>query len=427
MVAQQPDSTALALINVTIIDGTGAAPMPGMTLIIQSGRIADLHPTGARELPADAAVHDLSGKALIPGLIEAHTHLRSFYESRDRLLAELERMLYSGVVAVREMAGDSRVSAELDRSARLGHIASPDIYFSAVMMGPHFRSMDVLSAAITQGDPGDVSWIQTVTAETDLRLAVARAAGSGATALKLYIEMEPERVAAITREAHRQGLRVWAHPAVFPSRPLEVVQAGVDGISHACGVAWQDADLDTRRFARVSRENRPIFDPALIEDNSTEMTALFEEMVRRGTFFDATFSMYHGSTPVPFGCAPELMTAITRAAHSAGVVFLTGTDWHAPPEADYPSLHQEIIALVEHGILSPLEALAAATRNGAVALNIGDRTGTIEIGKSADLVILDANPVEDIHAIRNVHATAKRGVLFPRSVYEQRRAVGQTH
>jgi len=305
---------------------------------------------------------------------------------------------------------------------RLGQIAAPDIHFSAMMMGPHFRAQDGVGDEITRGMDGEAPWIQVVTAETDLPLAVARAAGTGASALKLYIEMEPELVAAVTREAHRQGLRVWAHPAVFPSRPLEVVGAGVNGISHTCGVVWQHPSLDPRRFAVISRTNRPVFDPAQVRADAREIAELFEEMARRGTFFDATFSMYPRNPASGFGCAPDLMTAIAREARRAGVTFLTGTDWHAPPDAPYPSLHEEIIALVEHGILTPLEAITAATRNGAMALGIADRSGTLEVGKVANLVILDGNPAEDIREIARVHAVVKEGRIHTRSEYERRRA-----
>lgn len=422
--AQPPPAAVRALTNITVVDGTGGPPRPRMTLVIRGERIDDLFETGAKPLPAEAVVVDMPGRTVLPGLVEAHTHLQEFAGSRARLVEELERMLYSGVVAVREMAADARVSGELNRAARLGHIAGPDIYFAAVMMGPHFRSMDGPATAIAQGADGTPGWIQTVTEATDVPLAVARAAGTGATALKLYIEMEPALVVAITREAQRQGLKVWAHPAVFPSTPIEVVRAGVDGISHACGLAWQDANLDTRRLAKVTRTNRPVFDPAVVEADSTEMKALFEEMVVRGTLFDPTFSLYPGGRVSKAGCAPELMTALAVAASRAGVTMLTGTDWHASREAPLPSLHEEIVALVEHGILSPSAAIQAATRNGALALGILERTGTIEPGKAADLMIVDGNPLQDIHAIRRVHATVKRGRLYPRVDYEARRKAG---
>ena len=332
--AAQPQAPGVkAFTNVSIVDGTGGPARPGMTLVIRGDRIEDLFEAGAKPLPAGVEVVDLPGRTVIPGLVEAHTHLQPLSGSRARLVEELERMLYSGVVAIREMAADARVSGELNRAVRLGWIAGPDIYFAAVMMGPQFRSMDGPATAIAQAADGDPGWIQTVTPDTDIPLAVARAAGTGATALKLYIEMEPSLVVAITREAHRQGLKVWAHPAVFPSTPLEVVRAGVDGISHACGLAWQHASLDTRRFAKVTRTNRPVFNPAVVGAGSTEMRALFEEMVRRGTLFDPTFSLYPGGRLSKLGCTPELMTALARAASRAGVTMLTGTDWHAPREA----------------------------------------------------------------------------------------------
>lgn len=413
--AQQRDSAALALSHVTLIDGTGAVPSQDMTVVIRGGVIVDIHPSGDRGPPADAQVLDLTGKTLIPGLIESHTHLQQFYHSRERLLAELERYVYSGVVALREMVGDARVSAELDRSARLGTITSPEIYYSAVLMGPHFYQSDVMRAgAIVRGVGSEPAWIQVVTRDTDLPLAVARAAGTGATALKLYIELDPELVKAITAEAHRQGLKVWAHPAVFPSRPSEVVAAGVDGISHACGVAWEDADLDPRRFAVVSRANRPVFDASLVESGSDEMRRLFAAMAEQGTFFDVTFSMYTNGGPARFGCEPDLMARIAREARSAGVALLTGTDWHAPADSAYPSLHREIVSLVEHDVLSPLEAITAATLNGARALGIDRRTGSLEVGKEATLLILDGNPAEDIRAIRSVSATMIRGRLHSR-------------
>jgi imidazolonepropionase-like amidohydrolase len=420
-IAQQSDSAALALTHVTVIDGTGSAPVPDMTVVLRRGRIEAIYPSADQRLPEGSRVLDLSGKTVIPGLVESHTHLRAFYASREQLLSELERYVYGGVVALREMAGDARVSAQLNRAARLGEITSPDVYFSAVMMGPHFYQTDAagVAAIVQAAGPRDPAWAQVVTSETDLPLAVARAAGTGATGLKLYIEMEPELVKAVTDEAHRQGLKVWAHPAVFPSRPLEVVEAGVDGISHVCGLPWQDARLEPRRFAVVSRTNRPTFDSATVQSNSPELKQLFAAMVQRGTFFDPTFSMYPNGSLARFGCDAGLMTRIAREARSAGVTFLTGTDWHAPPGEDYPSLHQEIIALVEHDILSPLEAITAATLNGARALGVDDDTGSIEPGKAANLVVLDNNPVRDIRAISSVFATILRGKPFYREEFRR--------
>jgi imidazolonepropionase-like amidohydrolase len=418
LAGQPTQAPVIALTHVTLVDGTDAAARRDMTVIIRDGRVTEIYPAAEKQPPAGADVIALTGRTVIPGLVEAHTHLQDFYESRERLLSELERMLYSGIVAVREMAGDARVSSELNRAAVLGQIDAPDIFYSAIMMGPTFKRAS--GGPITRGTNGEVSWIQAMTPETDVPLAVARAAGSGAFALKLYVEMPPSLVATITQEAHRQHLKVWSHPAVFPSRPLEAVQAGVDGISHTCGLAWQSAALDTRQYTTLTPEQRPRFDPAVVRADAPEMRALYDEMAQRGTLFDPTFSLYTGKKS-PFGCEAGLMTAIAREAKRAGVTFLTGTDWHAARNEPYASLQQEIIALVEHGVLSPSEAIIAATRNGARALGRLDESGTIEVGKRADLVVLDGNPLEDIHAVRRVQATFKSGRIYLRSRYEATR------
>jgi imidazolonepropionase-like amidohydrolase len=188
--------------------------------------------------PRDAIVINLGGGYVIPGLIDAHVHL-STSPDRPNAEAELHRLLYAGVIAGRDMAGDARALASLSRDSRLVEIVAPNVYFSAVMAGQSFMS-DPRPQASTVGEiAGEVPWMRVITPETDLVTAVAQAAGTSATGVKIYANLAASEVARITEEAHRQGMKVWAHSMVFPARPLEVVQSGVDVISHACYLAWE--------------------------------------------------------------------------------------------------------------------------------------------------------------------------------------------
>lgn len=415
--ASTPAPRPLALVGATLVDPARQVHAPGMTVLVEEGTIRAVFPAGERELPEGTEVLDFEGRYVIPGIIEAHTHLmRRFTRSREVMYAELERMLSSGVVALRDMAGDARVIAEARRNVLAGERLGPDIYGVAVMGGPEFAATDPRMARSSLGyEPGESPWAQAVTPETDLSLAVARAAGAGATGLKLYLGFDAETISALAEEAHRQGLEVWAHATVFPTRPLDVVRAGVDAISHACGVAWQDADLDPAPYAGANVEERPRFDPAVVDADSPEMTALFEEMARRGTVFDPTLSAHARPGDDVYGCSTDLMIALTRAAHRAGVTLATGTDWFTPSEDPYPAVHREIEALVDHGVLTPAEALAAATLGGARALGRESDYGTVEPGKIASLVVLREDPVQDVRALRTVVTVVHRGVLHPRT------------
>jgi imidazolonepropionase-like amidohydrolase len=418
--SQNPPPRVIVLKNVTVIDGTGAPPSSGMDVILEGDRISTIAVAGTRQPPSNADVQDLSGRVLIPGLIDAHIHLLPrFLISRETAYGELQRMLYGGVVAAREMVGDTRLTAEAARTIIAGDAVGPEIYWAALMAGPRYIANN---PRIGQGAlgfrPGEVPWAQGITAETDLRLAVARAAGTLATGIKLYTQLDAELIRRITEEAHRQGLKVWGHATVFPTRPLDVVSAGVDVVSHACDVAWQSAALDPSPGRFQVRNNRPSFDPSLVDAQSAEMTALFKEMVRRGTMFEPT--LYSASRPDNdiFACTGELAASLTRAAHRAGVTLVAGTDHFVSDDDLYPSLHEEIRRLVDMGGLTPLEAITAATRHGARALGLEATHGTIEAGKVSNLVVLEADPSRDIKALRAILMVIKRGRMYPRANFK---------
>jgi hypothetical protein len=407
--APQPQApSAIALTGVTVIDGTGAPPAPGMTILIRGDRIEAVFADGAQPLPAGADVRDLGGRFLIPGLIDAHIHLAQMGPPPARE-AELRRMLHAGIVAAREMAGNPDISRDVRTRARAGDLASPDIYSSIMVAGPGF--MDADPRVRQPGGSGTSGQAET---DADIAPVVSRAVQAGAAAVKFYAQLPVPLMRGLAGAARAEGLKVWSHPSIYPARPLDVVNTGVDGISHACGLAWQDPDLDPSAFTSVSLRNRPRFDPALVTPDGPEMAALFREMVRRGVVFDPTLAVHARPNDDDVGCVTPLMVALTRAAHEAGVTLLAGTDFVAGAESEYPALHQEIEILVSSGILTPLEAITAATRNPARALGVDATEGTIAAGKSASLVVLEADPAADITALRSVVTVFKRGREYPR-------------
>jgi imidazolonepropionase-like amidohydrolase len=166
--------------------------------------------------------------------------------------------------------------------------------------------------------------------------------------------------------------------------------------------------------------SRPTFDPVTVDVDDARFADLFNEMARRGVVLDATMYIYRNASTHARGCLPELMIALARKALAAGVSISTGTDFFNPSDEPYPSVHMEISYLVEIGVLTPSQAIVAATRNGARAIGIEATHGTIEEGKVADLVILAENPLEDIAALRTVIGVFRRGTPYMREDYTDR-------
>ena len=419
-----PRPGKVAITNVTAIDGTGAGPRDKTLLILDRENIEYVGRVGERSIPPNAQVLDMSGHFVIPGLIESHTHLRPLAAiSRARLDAELDRMLHGGIVTARVMGPWlPELHGEVSRAAEAFSLSSPDLYHALVVAGSHFLSTGSRGA---RGQPSGAAAERRLQGAVDsaenIAAAVAHARHGGASALKMAAELRAPLMRGLVDAAHRAGLRVWAHAMVFPDRPIETVRAGVDGVSHACGLAWQDPDLDPSLYAQIDTTTRPRFDPRLVDVDGPAMRMLLEEMARRGTVFVPTLVIQSRPAVAQYGCTSELLVRLTRAAHRAGVTIAAGTDFHTGEGDLYPSLHQEIEMLVSSGVLTPLEAITAATRNGARALGREKTHGTIEPGKLANLVVLAADPSRDVGALRTVIMVVKRGRLYMRADYTARR------
>ena len=404
-IAQAPhDSVSrVVLAGVTLFDGTGTPVRPNQSLLIEGERIAAIFPTGSRALPAGAKVYDLTGRFLIPGLIDTHVHVAtdpSGEDSRARTERRLRGALLGGVTAVRDMAGDVRALGSLQRDALLGEIASPDIYCAALFAGPEFFADPRTHDASRGLSAGRVPWMRAITDTTDIHQAVAEARGTGATAIKLYAALDGDIARRITTEAHAQGLLVWAHAALRPARPLEVVEAGVDAVSHASLVALA---MDSTRRATALHASASA--PPELDDPGLD--TLFAAMVRRHTTFEPTLLVFADRPPVQ-----RLAGAITKMAHRRGVTIIAGTDTLGAADGDslaLPNLHRELELLVTLAGLTPAEALESGTRDAAAVLGAQQLRGTVEVGKLADLVVLRSDPLRDIRNTRSIQLVMKRG------------------
>jgi imidazolonepropionase-like amidohydrolase len=418
-VAQTPRTVAVT--NVTLIDGTGAEPQSAMTVLIANGRIVDVFPTGSQALPEGTSVRDLPGRFVIPGLIDAHVHVATDPAGRDsNAVAFLQGALRGGVTSVRDMAGDVFALAPIARRSREAGADIPRVYFAAVMAGPTFFEDPRTRSAAHGGTPGRVPWLRAMTDTTDIALAVREAKATGATGLKVYADLAPALVARITTEAHTQGMKVWSHAMIYPTRPSEAILAGVDVLSHALLLFWEGVrDAPARYHQSVTRS---AYDS--VDAGGGAMRALFARMRERGTVLDATLfisSRLETSPPGTSGLvdpsrAVRWMYDVVRSAHEAGVTVAAGTDGMMPGVPDgVPNIHRELELLVTRAGFTPLEAIRAATLNGARALGQEGDLGSIVKGKIADLVVLRADPCDNIRNTTSIEGVIRDGVLVWRN------------
>ncbi|QRQ99644.1 amidohydrolase family protein [Dyadobacter sandarakinus] len=404
--------------NATIIDGTGSAPRQA-DLLITGQRITavgkNLKATGAREV-------DLRGKTLIPSLICAHAHIGTLKGTtstaenytRENVLRHLKKYSDYGVGAILVMGTDRPLIFEGLRDSTEAGLLPGARLFSA---GYGFNTPD----------PQPASWmnlLQRPEKPEDVPAMMEKVAAVKPTVIKVWVDdhgggqkMKPEIYKAIIAEAHRRNIRVAAH-LFYAEDARALVDAGVDIIAHSI----RDKEVDTDLLTKM-KQKKVVYIPTLSLDQYQIAYAgtpawisdpFFTSSLEPGVLEMVTDKGYQekvrNSPEYPRNVEAARIALINlKKVYDTGIIVALGTDSGAfPIRTQGFTEHLEMELMVKAG-LSPLQALTVSTRNAAGALHIGQDYGTLEKGKKADFIVLNANPAENITNTRNIGAIWKDG------------------
>lgn len=419
-------ANCLAIEDVTILSmAPGTELEPNMTVLIEGERIASIAPAAQFTRPVDCAVVDGRGKWLIPGLFDMHVHFLS--EPIPELEIDAEDMLapylVNGVQQIVDMAATPYTN-EIRDAVEAGEIVAPL----------------VASAAMIDGSPALRPGAREAATVEDAPAVVAEIAAAGFDFVKVYSRLEPDVFAAVLVAADEAGIRVIGHlPGNREASPADLIQPGFAMIAHAEEFAWlapEKSDAEIAAFVALMQESGAALTSTLYLDQQilaqTRTPAILSGTEGLASVHPVMLMLWfeeNGYLPrrsperiADLEAVVEFNDRLVRAMVAGGVPVLAGTDASfVPGLAPGFALHEELAALVGAG-LTPRQALEAATIVPARWLGVLDDRGTVEVGKRANLVLLDGDPLVDIRDTRDIAAVVFNGELFDRAARDARLA-----
>jgi imidazolonepropionase-like amidohydrolase len=409
-----------------LINGEGGAPIENAAFIVEGGRFTAVGRSGELALPAGAARIDLTGKTVIPALIDAHVHMGyrkglSFGPdnyTRENLLDTLNRFAYYGVAAILE-TGTARSDLAYQLRAEMPS-------------GALFRTAGRGFGMPRAGPGGPMrDSAYGVTTETESRMDVQELAAKKVDMIKIWVDdrngtvekLKPDLYRAIIDEAHKHNIHVLAH-IVDLADVKDLLRAGVDGFAHMI----RDKDIDDELLGLLKARPNVFFQQTLWGERRAiygSKPAWLDEPLLRETFSPREIELLGEE----FSASPANPEAAQRARamgqvnlrntarlNAAGVTLALGTDSGGVTGGQYFGLgtHIEMEIQVTRAGLTPMQALVTGTRTSARILGL-DQLGTVAVGKSADFIVLNGNPLDNIANTRKISKVYLRGQEFPRA------------
>ena len=385
--------TISAQSKVTVFEGARVIVGDGKTidnatLVVQGDRITQVGPAASVKVPAGAARVSVTGKTIMPAIIDAHVHTST---TEAELVADLQRRARFGIGAALSLGLDGTDAAFIQRDKTV----------------PTLARIYTAGRGITAPEKGRTEVPYWITTPDDGRKAARELAAKRVDIIKIWVDdrdgkfpkLTPPLYSAVIEEAHRNQQRVTAH--IFSLEDAKgLLKAGVDSFAH--GV--RDRDVDDEFIALV--KGRPNF---ILIPNMPDRGVAVDYSWLRGQIADAELEkIQKGATDRPqaqqtFGIQARNLAKMS----AAGAKIVVGTDGNTPWAP-----HVEMADMVASG-MTPSQVIVAATKNGAEFLRIPN-TGTIENGKIADFIVLDANPLDDITNTRKINTVYLRGTVVPR-------------
>ena len=401
-----------ALVGGNVVSGLTDQAEKDVTLIIEDGRIKSMGPRDQIEIPKNSKVIDVSGKTLIPGLWDMHAHSNQVQWAPAYLAA--------GITTIRDNGNEIEFATAFRDAIDLRGAMGPDILLAGMTDGPGAKGNGIIRA----------------TSPEEARDVVAMYHKKGYNQIKIYTSIEPNILKVLAEEAHKKGITTTGHVPRAVGNTIEAVESGLDQLSHRSlflSALFPDQTLtDLGRYYLIENElskeqittatnfflkHKTVLDPTIaldivrsvpkgvpIETVEPDAGRIAYELFEGKRFRSGVSSKRSEEIKEDIRIGMKIIGDFFRA----GIPVVAGTDNVVPVF----SLYLEIESYHKLGGLTPLEAIQTATIIPARAMGLESKTGTLEIGKEADIAILEKNPLSDIDNIRTVTAVLSNGNYY---------------